>query len=141
MFIVDLQGFYCNKSFVPKEVAICSLQNEQIAHFILKPPVNMYPDVQSKNYLELYHHGINWNSGFVPYEYLQDIFTGIIKFEDKVACKGLEKCKFVKKMLNKHVYDIDLMGCPKLSKLKDLKNNVCFTTVCTIIVHYKICKF
>ena len=113
-----MQGFYCMKSFVPKEVAICSLENDQIAHFVLNPPVNTYPDAKSQNYLELYHHGINWDSGFVPYEYLQNILTDIIKYDDKVACKGLEKCRFIAKLLNKHIYDMDLMGCPKLSTLK-----------------------
>lgn len=122
MYIVDIQGFQLtNKSFVAKEVAVCTLHSGQIAHFVLQPPLNQYPDSKSQWYLQSYHHGIEWDRGFVPYENLKNLLEDIITEDDKVLCKGLEKCLFLQNLLQRHITNLDTMACPKLAKLREKK--------------------
>lgn len=122
MFIVDIQGFQLtDKSFVAKEVAVCTLHSGQIAHFVLQPPANTYPDFKSQWYLQSYHHGVDWNVGFMPYENLKTVLQDIISEGDSVLCKGLEKCVFLQNLLQRHITNMDTMACPKLTKLRENK--------------------
>lgn len=119
MFLVDLQGFQAvDKSFIAKEVAVCTLHGGQVAHFILEPPTNTFPDPKTKEYLELYHHGLDWYRGFMPYENLKKALEDIIGEKDAVLCKGLEKCKFLNTLLKNKVTNIDSWEMPNLASYK-----------------------
>ena len=122
MFIIDAQGFQLtDKSFVAKEVALCSVEDGEIAHFLLKPPINTYPDSKSQKYLETSFHGIKWEDGFVPYSNMKTALLRIVGYDKKVMCKGLEKCKFFENLLQRNIIDMDTRCCPKLAKLRQCK--------------------
>lgn len=120
MFIVDVQGFHLtDKSFVAKEVAVCSLEDGRTAHFLLQPPLNTCPDFRSQWYVETYCHGIDWDKGFVPYDNLKDVLSSVIGCEYRVYCKGLDKCRFFENLLQRHITNLDTLTCPKLAKLRE----------------------
>ena len=122
--IVDVQGFYVNNKFIAKEVAVLRGLQQQYAHFVFLPPQNVYPDFKHRHFVENYIHGLEWNSGYVPYELLQNVLQVVTKDNSEVYVKGHEKMKYMQSLLkNKRVINLEAFDCPSL---KSIKNNYKF---------------
>lgn len=105
-FIVDLQGFQKSKNdFIAKEVAILGVQEGSIPLvFTFKSPTQWSKlpiDEQcAARWLEQNFHGISWSSGKIPYEQLSVVLGKYLKSAEKVYTKGLQKQKFLQKLLS-----------------------------------------
>lgn len=102
--IVDIQGFNL-PDFHPKEITFIS--GQQTDHYLLKPPfpVNTLNNQLRKQikYLERFHHGLKYDSGYVNYDTLDDILQDHLLNNniDMVYVKGHQKQLFLENKLCK----------------------------------------
>lgn len=118
--ILDVQGFHVNRNeFIAKEVAVLCGLRQQYAHFVFLPPRNVYPDFKCQQFVENYIHGLEWNSGFVPYEQLQSVLQVVTKDNIEIYVKGHEKMKYVQSLLkDKRIINLEAFDCPSLNSMK-----------------------
>lgn len=104
-YIVDLQGFKtADNEFVFKEVAVVALQEDSVPSvFLFKPPHPWeqlpYRNKCENRWLERNYHGLEWDSGRIPYENVAETLRGALKDAGAVFVKGLEKAKWLRKFL------------------------------------------
>ena len=130
-FVLDFQGFKDeNNDFIVKELAILSTDGERYELQLFQPPYafnKLSKDLQKQViWLEKQFHGLYWNSGHRDYKELKDVFEGI-QISGTIYVKGLEKQRYAKKLLgdfNVNIINLEDMGCPSLSKLKQQMNPV-----------------
>lgn len=131
-FILDFQGFKNeNNEFIIKELAFISTDGKIYELQLFLPPcsLNQLP----KNVRKQVHwienlHGLYWSSGFKEYSQIKDIFK-YIDVKGNVYVKGLEKQTFVAHLLSEfdvRVINLEDLGCPRLSILKQQTNVNCF---------------
>lgn len=129
-FVVDFQGFKRPiNEFVFKEVAVVTLEEDAIpAVYLFEPPHRwsyLPAKYKSENlWLEYNYHGISWNCGEVPYEEVHETLYNLLRDASKVHVKGLEKKKWLEKILS-NVYNLEDLGCPSLRKLTENTEIVC----------------
>ena len=107
-YIVDCQGFTTSlHSFVFKEVVILPVKigtDPTVFHF--KSP-HAWNDLSnnfqvSNHWIARNFHGISWESGKIPYELLREKMEEALRDADKIYVKGLEKKRWIEKLLPSH---------------------------------------
>ena len=104
-YILDIQGFQkCQNDYIVKELAILEVQDSSMPMvFTFKPPTfwsQLSVDEKcTARWLEMSFHGIRWNSGTIPYDQLSDILHKYLKNAKKIFIKGIQKKKFLTKIL------------------------------------------
>lgn len=118
---IDFQGFKTNRNeFIIKEVAVVFNAKEHI-NFIIKPPFDfqyLTPEKQKEaNWLTNNYHHLKWNDGSVS-------FRSIIKFlranvrHSNIYVKGKEKKKWLEKIIEQKVINIEEIGCINFKQLQ-----------------------
>ena len=103
-YVIDVQGFKINfNEFVYKEVVIIPLEEDALPSvFLFQPPYHwdqLLPKNKSENrWLERNFHGILWRAGDLPHEEVGNTIRAIVG-DSKVYVKGLEKSKWLRKIL------------------------------------------
>jgi len=127
VYIVDFQAFRddCN-SFVLKEVAITSLNSEKITHCIVKSPFHL-EELSTKRKREAHwlvqnYHGISWNEGNVSAEQMIQLLVSTTQDANQILIKGVERAKFLRKLIGKPVFDLDEIKCPGVRYLTEQKS-------------------
>lgn len=110
MLLVDIQGFTV-PGFVLKELAVTN--GRRTAHYVFRAP-HPYTQLGEKEkrqvrWVEKFHHGIRWNTGFTSLKELPCILQRVTFGESIIYCKGLLKVNFLKKYLPDRikVYNIE----------------------------------
>lgn len=98
--IIDIQGFKTEKNrFLIKELA--AYDGTRICHYIFKPPFDFtclpLEYQKNANWLIAYHHGINWQTGFVPLHKFSAIMSQLTVTSEDVYVKGREKAEYIRK--------------------------------------------
>ena len=91
--ILDIQGFKSSDNeFIVKELFI--LKETSSSSFLFKPPFDKdklsAKAKRSNQYCTDNFHGLDWDSGEVPYCEMEEIIKSFCK-DSKVVCKGSEK--------------------------------------------------
>lgn len=128
-FILDFQGFKNeNNEFIIKELAIISTDGQIYELQLFLPPCSLHQLSKSVrkqvHWVEKHLHGLYWSSGFKEYNKINDIFKQI-DIQGNVYVKGLEKQSFIANLLsnfNVKVINLEDLGCPRLSVLKQQTN-------------------
>lgn len=129
-FLIDFQAFKDNyNGYIIKELAIVTV-DEQVFHLSLfKPPFKFYKlslDKQKTNsWLHKYYHGLDWNYGYEEYTKLTQVLKTSVQPRSTVYVKGITKQQFLHTLLSDHelhIVNMEDLGCPSLTKLKDGKN-------------------
>lgn len=111
---IDLQGFKSNSNeFIAKEVAVV-FNNIQYINFIIKPPFD-FKCLSTKrqreaNWLTKNYHHLNWNDGTVSYQSVCEFVKANVMCS-KIYVKGEEKRRWLEKMLQKRVFNMEDIGC------------------------------
>ena len=90
---------------------------------LFKPPKDLIDcsiaQRRSINLLTRRIHGIDWNSGFYPYSFLNEYFVSLrIRFPKvTVFVKGKNKAQFLSKYLE-NVRDLEDFGCPPIKEIQ-----------------------
>ena len=129
--IVDFQGFQVNPGeFIVKELAVMHGLQQKYAHFIFLPPSNIYPSSSITHFVENHHHGLKWNSGYVPYYKLQNVLNFVTKDYCEVYVKGHKKLVDLKFLLkHKKIINLEAFGCPSLNFLKQMSEVLKFSGI------------
>lgn len=97
---VDIQGFNL-PDFCPKEITFIS--GCQYAHYLLTAPTSYISlsdkDKKQVKYLERYHHGLKYNSGYVQYSMLDDILRNHLQNVDLIYVKGHQKLQYLERKM------------------------------------------
>lgn len=99
---IDLQGFLYgdNSTFAIKEICIFT-KNIKLHEFV-KPPFSFNElkghFKKQAEWLEEYHHGLNWNTGYITLQELQITISPILKGKILLV-KGCNKVKWMKDIL------------------------------------------
>lgn len=129
--VCDFQGFRSdNSEFIIKELSIVSLNGKIFEHFVFVPPYD-FEKLSKKSkktaiWLTNVYHGLEWDSGFIPYEKVTDICQDICHRFSLIYVKGLEK----KEILSKYIRDggeiqnIEELGCPTVDELRSRYSQV-----------------
>ena len=108
---IDVQGYCLSFGYIPKEIAI--FDGIRLANFLFKPPFkrNLLSTQDDKivAWSEEYH-GLDWDSGYTDLNEVNGIIENIFFHfnKPKVYVKGVEKTKFLKKILG----DESIIGIP-----------------------------
>ena len=123
LIVVDIQGFNLPE-FYPKEISF--VNGHQNAHYLLKPPIpycTLSHDIKRQvKYLENFHHGLKYSSGYVSYGDLDDILLNHILNEsiDMVYVKGHQKQEFLDRKLRELV---DENSAPKVINVEHINGD------------------
>lgn len=116
-FIVEIQSFRdAEKKFLPKEVAVVSLQERVVAHWIVKPPCSfsdLPDDVKRTNsYCAQDIHGVQWFEGSISLHQLIRELREFAKKAERVYTHGEEKKLFLENVIGHQVIDIAKYRAP-----------------------------
>lgn len=98
--VIDLQGLKDkNNSFVPKEVAIISLDTPYIGHWLVAPPheyAKLSPPAKRQNaWLKRAHHGLAWAEGDTPLREIEIILKKVAEQADRIFTRGSIKSEYL----------------------------------------------
>ena len=121
IIVLDLEGFKLKSlGFIIKELSLCSSYNDTI---FFKPPLKFADlpthDRQTVIWLTNNLHGLDWDEGDIPYCDLKTICLSFsFRFTRKnFFAKGIEKCELLSKLLQKTVYNLEDLNCPRISEI------------------------
>ena len=121
IIVLDLEGFKLKSlGFIIKEHSLCSSYNDTI---FFKPPLKLADlpahDRQTVIWLTNNLHGLDWDEGNIPYCDLKTICLSFsFRFTRKnFFAKGIEKCELLSKLLQKTVYNLEDLNCPRISEI------------------------
>lgn len=116
-YVVDFQGFKTyNNTFIIKELVIVSVRTDCIVHCMVKSPRVRTQGIEKQvNYLTRRFHKIRWEDGYVEFNDALKLLRETLTNADIVYVKGLERTKYIRKLLENKitVQDLDPIGCPK----------------------------
>ena len=125
-FVFYMQGFTGpNNEFILKEVAVLSIDDSWGVTHTFEPPYNwneLPAKYKSTNlWLVRNYHGINWDYGLLPYDYIQDVIKSMLHEATIVYVKGNSKQTFLKQYLQDSIIIIDLQDfdCPSIKVLDE----------------------
>ncbi len=128
-YIVDFQAFKDPENhFIVKEVAICSVYENVIMHFFVKPPYGLHnfsaKHLEQIDYITANVHGVSWYEGFIYFRDFVSTLRKMVGFASAIYVKGSERTKFIASLLSesqgKKVFDLDSFECPAANALPDL---------------------
>lgn len=132
--VVDIQGFYIEHSFVPKEITF-SCDGINFQHYVLDCIRPMFvlstEDKRQIYWLERYHHAIRYSQKGIPPADIHGLLKTFIKNNNVniIYVKGHLKKQFLSNILpsieivNVEIIDVQ---CPKFEKTMN---------VCNLMVH------
>ena len=119
--IIDLEGFKLRSlGFILKELSLCSSYNDTI---FFKPQIKLADlpaqDRQTVIWLTNNLHGLDWDEGDISYCDLKTICLSFsFRFTRKFFfAKGIEQCELLSKLLQKTVYNLEDLICPRISEI------------------------
>lgn len=126
--IFDFQGYNSDDgSFIIKEITIVDIHENEILHYLVSPPFDASflseKELKRVQWLEKFHHRINWDEKGIEYSQLFSIIREAVKNADVLYVKGSERTTFLRKITGKLVIDLDHLDCPKASCLPDISKN------------------
>ena len=131
-FILDLEGFFINKTFQVRELGYYTWNKENGRHaFSIPIPYKELSDKDKRtvNFVIKKIHGLSYHflkaEGFQPREVLEDLIQNIYsRYKEGqrtvVGYKGGHVEKDLLKKLNIPSIDLETLGCPKYDKLRHI---------------------
>lgn len=137
--VVDFQCFYNDANeFIIKELAIVDTFDFRRQQWFFKQPHNLSLLSNQKrklaSWLTTSLHGMQWEDGEVEYAEVNRILERYTERFTLLFCKGLEKARYLCKVLKREVIDLERLGCPSLKELDD------FDLPCLLPEHDDNCK-
>lgn len=127
----DCNGFVHNNTFIFKELAVISCDNEIFAHFLFEPPFS-FCELSKKDqiintFLAKDYHMIQWYEGFTPYSKLTTIFERLSRTYSNIWVLGEELIEHVRPYIPSPctVKNLQELGCPPLVDLLSMSAPTC----------------
>lgn len=120
--VLDFEGFQLKPDcFIVKELAIRGIGDNFQGHWLFSPP-SSWENLSDKqrlmfSWVTRNMHNLSWNSGEVSYSHFQTILFSIVKNYTDIFVKGLEKKKFLQKLISNTIHNLEDWQCPKFDNL------------------------
>ena len=121
IIVLDLEGFKLKSlEFIIKELSLCSSYNDTM---FFKLPLKFADlsahDRQTFILLTNNLHGLDWDEDDIP---CCDLKTICLSFSFRFTrknffAKGIEKCELLSKLLQRTVYNLEDLNCPRISEI------------------------
>ena len=123
--IIDIQGFRDRlKKFLPKEVAIVTLQKKSVKHFIVSPPckfTELPDDVKLTNsYCTTNLHGIQWFAGECNLDTLHKHLYNTAETAVRIYTRGEDKARYIEEVIGRSIINLENYETPNFVKLENL---------------------
>lgn len=123
--VVDIQCVMnVNNTYIPKEVALLSLADAYIGHWIVAPPYSAKKlpiSVKRTNkWLSRNKHGLEWEDGFITRPALVSHLREICKNVEKVYVRGAEKKKILENIILNEIINLEEDEEEKIPSFADL---------------------
>ena len=110
--VVDIQFCKdCNDKSIPKEIAVISLEENFMVHWLVLSPysVKKLDDKkrQQNNWLHKHHQGITWSEGDTTQKRVKENLREIFKFSDKIYTRGREKVLFLQDFTTSEIINLE----------------------------------
>lgn len=120
--IIDIQGVYGETcAFIPKEIAVASVERECYGHWVVSPPYGygkLKTSIQKQNlWLRRYYHGIAWSEGDTPLHVAENILRNIIKEAYRVFVRGAAKGSYLTHLTGCFIINLEEGGEDELGYL------------------------
>lgn len=134
-FVIEMQGLRDKENhFLPKEVAVVSLQGNVAAHWTIAPPMHVYTELprdlrEGNDFVSSRILGLQWFDGDISQRKLQHHFYNIARVASKIYIKGGEKARYVQSLMSRHVHNIDeynVVAFSELERLHDIPQSCLF---------------
>jgi len=126
--IVDIEFLYeSKKKKFPKELCIYHLDSNQIQNVIISSPMSSITNpaaIVQNRYVTQHLHFIDHSAGFTSQETAIDLLKSACHGRE-VYVKGSEKARVLSNILAQTVFDLDKIGCPKVSDLYNISATGC----------------
>lgn len=112
--IIDIQGFVGPQDgeFMPKEIALLSMDASYVGHWIIQPPVpynDLPEDVRRLNcWLTQCLHGIEWFEGETNARKWRNLIRDITYAAGRIFVCGRNKALYLKSIVSREVYDLEV---------------------------------
>ena len=141
-YVIDVQGFAIENSFIIKELSIVSLNSQNVFHFLAEPPFNKEiltnDEHEQVSWLQNHHHLIKWEDGVLEYFEIFENLREAIRDADVLYAKGREKATFIQKATGEFTIDLDQLDCPRADCLPKPKSSQTFWHALTTHIHHRI---
>lgn len=121
--IVDVQFFLGGEGvYVPKEVALLTLNENYLAHWIVAPPYDaekLEDNVKKTNkWLTRNHLGLDWHDAGISRKALVKNLQAIARDVDTIYVRGADKVAFLKNIISRDIVNLETReDCPTFSSL------------------------
>ena len=121
--IIDIQGLINDSGiFLPKEVAVTSLDSRLLGHWIVQPPYNFYDlpnDIKIRNnWLTKHHHGIEWYEGETSLKNIQKYLRSILRDAENIYARGKDKVTYLQLISARDIINLEEnQNCPSFANM------------------------
>lgn len=120
--IVDIQALYGKHGdFLPKEVAVTTLQGDNIGHWVVEAPYgfgDLPKDIRgSNNQLTCYHHGIEWVDGDTPLWKVYVNLRAMCRYAIRIYTRGAQKAEVLQDLLGRDIINLENFEGPSFKKM------------------------
>lgn len=110
--VVDIQGMRGKDSeFIPKEIAVVTLNNSYWAHWITSPPCHFgeLPENSRKqnNFVSKYYHGLEWFEGDASLKQVYANLREISRRSRNIYTRGHEKMSFLRDVTSRDIINLE----------------------------------
>lgn len=109
---IDIQGLTDKHyNFIPKEVAVASIDSSWHDHWIVAPPHayrQLPPDVKRANErVTREHHGIKWFEGHTPLRCIERILRAIATDSTRIFVRGAAKSSYLAQLTGYYIINLE----------------------------------
>lgn len=110
--VIDIQGLKDRSNeFIPKEIAIISVNADYNAHWIVSAPhayKSLPPSVKRQNtWLTDNHHGIEWSAGETSLRAVENILKKIAVQSDRIFTRGSDKANYLSQLTGCFIINLE----------------------------------
>lgn len=153
-YVIDVQGFHDKDGFfLPKEIAVATVDCKVVRHWIIKYNENEYSVADlshgiltTNTYLTSHHHGIEWYDGESDIGAVFKSMRDITRNALRVYVRGIQKRNLLKLLLGRHIINLEEYRCPNFENLPRENKHVCGFHAfkgehfaCALTYAYKLC--
>ncbi|XP_072757019.1 uncharacterized protein [Anoplolepis gracilipes] len=115
--VIDIQGFRdVNDKFIPKEVAIVSIDAPIVGHWIMMP-LHPFGELSAKarrenNWLSQNYHGIEWFDGETNLKYFISHLREITRRVRYIYVRSNEKASYLRNILSRDINNLEDISPP-----------------------------
>lgn len=121
--VVDVQFLKTGaRTFAPKEVAIVSLKEDYVSHWIIEPPFSIKKlgshIIEENNWLAKNHHSLSWLDGEAKQKSVFKEFQNVAKNAGNIYVRGREKKNLLREYVSGNIINLEENSdCPSFQNL------------------------